>query len=192
MKFYKFAIRGVPVLPLLLMSVITVGAVIVATSRITGTVTVTATFSLAAFEFNTVSRTCSSIPFGSVNFGSVNDTFVGTIASSDPNGDSYFCLRNTGTRNSVTFGGVGAYSVSGAPSGMTIGVFYNDGSAQQDIKVISGWSVPFPVTLSPGQDTVQYAFANNGGNGYLHIDATFDGTQPAGTYSGIVVTINGS
>jgi len=171
------------------MGVITVGAVIVATSRITGSVTVNTTYSLAAFEFNASTRTCSSIPFGSVSFGSVNDTYVGTVASSDPNGDSYFCLRNTGTRNIIHIGGAGSYSVSGTPSGMTVGVFYNDGTAQQDITRTTGWSVAYPITLSPGQDTVQYCSCSNG---YLHIDGSFDGSQVGGTYSGIVVTINGS
>ena len=198
-RVLKFSIKGVPILPLLLMGIVTAAAVVVANQHVTSSLTIRPSFNFAIVSFNQTTHTCTTTPDPVANFSSINEGFIGTLTTND-NGTNLFCVRNTSSKQSLTFGGVGSYSTTGMPNVATLVVSVNDGFTQQDMATTNytsggcvasaGTCTATTFTLLPGKSTTDL-FGGGSGAGYFHIDITFDGTESAGTYS-IVTTINGS
>jgi len=156
-KMIRISVKGVPVLPLLLMGIVTVGAVVVAGRSVSNTLTINSAFSIQLFTFT--GGVCTTTVFSSYAFPTQPGQTVATLDS------SMFCIKNT-SNNAVWIGGSQAYSIgAGFPAGSTVTIV--NGAA--DLKSVTSFS------LASG--------ASYFGTAGLDIRITLAGTEAAGSYS---------
>lgn len=157
-KIVKFSIRGIPILPLMLMAVVSVGAVLVASRSVSNTLTISSAFSIQLFTFT--GGVCTATVFSSYSFGTVAGQTAGSFNS------TAFCIKNT-SNAPVFIGGSQAYTIgSGTPTGSTVRVVVLGGT---DFKTVTNFSLAAGSTY---QGTIGLA-----------IDLQLAGTEPAGSYS---------
>jgi len=175
-KALKFSIKGVPVLPILLMSIVTVAAVFVGTSTVTST-TVVAAGQLALF------KTTTNCPTVTTAFTSDNFTAAGLVAGNPQQlyqGDIIFCFSNTGSATSyIIFNQASINSIvvsSGAlPAGSSLYLAFR--------KPAAGWCA-LPVTAASA-NSISITTANA-----MTLQNTC--TPPAGSPSNYLTIAGGS
>ena len=183
-KMVKFSIRGVPVLPMLFMATITVGAVIVASlPSEANTITINASLSLALFQFT--AGTCTSTPVTSISWAAISEGAV-----TNQSYTTAVCLKNTSPSQTIYVGNRGgsavAFTVSAgaAPTGLSVDLYTQTGTGGMPVN--QAYS-PYGYSITAGSSSL-----NAGSYSITSWALRLSGTPTAGTIGSFswTVTVN--